>query len=156
MNSIEQVYADLLHGTHGMRNEMLASCSDDDLNFRVQGNPTLGELCRGMGEVQQSYIDSFKNFTQDFSYRHPNPAIATSVAELQTMFKQLDAELMSAIAALSEEDIQNKKVERGFPIALLGQVDVYLQAVLIFYGKVTVYFKAMGKALPGQWEEWIG
>ena len=40
------------------------------------------------------------------------------------------------------------------PIAL--QLDVYLQALLIFFGKATTYLKAMDKTLPKQIEEYIG
>jgi len=36
------------------------------------------------------------------------------------------------------------------------QLDVYLQALLIFLGKATVYFKAMNKALPQYFQEYIG
>jgi hypothetical protein len=36
------------------------------------------------------------------------------------------------------------------------QLDVYLQALLIFFGKATVYLKAMNKEAPKQIEEYIG
>jgi hypothetical protein len=36
------------------------------------------------------------------------------------------------------------------------QLDVYRGALLIFYGKVGVYLKAIGVTLPPQWQAWIG
>jgi hypothetical protein len=36
------------------------------------------------------------------------------------------------------------------------QLDVYLQSLLIFFGKATIYLKAMNKAAPKQIEEYIG
>ena len=36
------------------------------------------------------------------------------------------------------------------------QLDIYLQALLIFFGKVTIYMKAMNKALPPSVKEYIG
>ena len=33
---------------------------------------------------------------------------------------------------------------------------VYNEALLIFYGQVSVYLKAMGKPIPQQWQEWVG
>jgi hypothetical protein len=36
------------------------------------------------------------------------------------------------------------------------QLDVYLQALLIFFGKATIYLKAMNKALPQYIQEYIG
>jgi hypothetical protein len=35
------------------------------------------------------------------------------------------------------------------------QLEVYKEALLIFYGKASVYLKAMGKPRPQQWQEWI-
>jgi hypothetical protein len=32
----------------------------------------------------------------------------------------------------------------------------YREALLIFYAKVHVYLKAMGKSVPGEWQWWIG
>jgi hypothetical protein len=37
-----------------------------------------------------------------------------------------------------------------------AQLDVYREALLIFYGKVTVYLHAIERPLPGQWGDWIG
>jgi len=36
------------------------------------------------------------------------------------------------------------------------QLDIYREALLIFYGKVSVYLKSMGRARPPEWREWIG
>jgi hypothetical protein len=50
-----------------------------------------------------------------------------------------------------------KTIDRsGYPMPVELQLDVYLQALLIFFGKATIYFKAMNKALPQQIQEYIG
>lgn len=36
------------------------------------------------------------------------------------------------------------------------QLDVYLQALLIFFGKVAIYLKAMNNPLPKTVQEYIG
>ena len=110
---------------------------------------------REMGEVQTAYIESFKTFEQDFSYRVSDPTIATSVSRLTAWYTQLDADLKSAVSALSDDDIQNRIVERGFQLPLRFQLNVYQEALLIFYGKCSVYLKAMGKPLDEQWAAWI-
>ena len=57
-----------IEGTHGMRSQLLDSLSDADLAFSPGGqNMTLGALCREMGEVEYSYIQSLKTFRQDWS-----------------------------------------------------------------------------------------
>jgi hypothetical protein len=35
------------------------------------------------------------------------------------------------------------------------QLDVYIQALLIFLGKGTILFKAMNKTVPTKIQEWI-
>lgn len=157
MNSLITENGDMLTGTHAMRNGLLATLTDQELLFHVNGNPSLGVLFREMGEVQQSYIDSFKTLTQDFSYRHADTNVETSVAALTAWYEQLDAALLEALGAFSEDEIASKTIDRqGFNPSLAVQVQIYMQALLIFYGKLTIYFRAMGKDLGEQWKEWIG
>ncbi len=73
-------------------------------------------------------------------------------------YAQLDADLHHVIEGLSDEVIKQRKIDRGpdFRLSPQIQLDVYKEALLIFYGKVSVHLKSMGKALPQQWREWIG
>jgi hypothetical protein len=36
------------------------------------------------------------------------------------------------------------------------QLDIYREALLIFYAKVSVYLRVFGIPLPGDWASWIG
>ena len=51
----------------------------------------------------------------------------------------------------------NRKIDRGggFIISPAIQLEIYKEALLIFYGKADVYLKAMGKPRPEQWTVWI-
>jgi uncharacterized damage-inducible protein DinB len=146
-----------IDGTHAMRSQLLDTLSDVDLAFNPGGqNMTLGALCRQMGEIEHSYIQSLKTFQQDWSYRNMEANLESSVARLRAWFQTLDDELKATVSALSDED-WNKTVDRsGFPTPVELQLDVYLQALLIFLGKATIYFKAMNKPLPQQIQEYIG
>jgi len=129
------------------------------LAFRPsEGNETLGALCLEIGEVEASYIESFKTYTQDFSYRNEEPGLDGSVARLAAWYGELDAALKSVLEGLSERDLRSRIVDRGgdFKLPLHIQLEVYKEALLIFYGKVSVYLKGMGKERPQQWQEWIG
>jgi hypothetical protein len=142
-----------------LRNQLMEILADDDLGYRLAGeNATLGALCREMGEVEYAYIQSFRSFKQDFSYRNEAPGLEGSVENLSAWFAELDRELKATIEALSEEDIKSRTIDRGGGFTLLPriQLEIYKEALLIFYGKVSVYLKAMGKTLPKQWQEWIG
>jgi uncharacterized damage-inducible protein DinB len=146
-----------IEGTLQMRSQLLDILSDADLAFNPGGqNMTLGALCRQLGEVEHAYAQSLKTFQQDWSYHNEEAALEGSVARLKEWFQELDDELKAAADALSDEDLK-KTIDRGgyaMPVDL--QLDVYLQVLLIFFGKATIYLKAMNKALPQQIQEYIG
>ncbi len=142
--------------THGLRDEIVNGLTDADLLFTPGGDAmTLGALCREMGEVEKAYADSFKNFTQTFSYRHPDRTVETSVDALKTWLKQLDGETEAAIGAVQDE---NRIITRdsGYETPVLQQLDFYLQALLIFLGKATIYLRAMKKPLSADMIAWVG
>ncbi len=139
-----------------LRDQLMESLSDDDLAFSPGGsNPTLGELCRELGETEYAYMQSFKTFNVDFSYRLKDDTFSTSVAGLQAWYKQLDEELEAALEAVTDADVAEKQMDRGdFTVPLHISLDVYREALLIFYGKVSVYAKAMGVPLTQMWRDW--
>jgi hypothetical protein len=147
-----------IEGTHQMRSQLLDMLSDADLAFNPGGqNMTLGALCRESGEIEYAYIQSLKTFQQDWSYRNVEADLERSVARLKEWFQKLDDELKAVASALTDEDLK-KTVDRGggFAMPVDLQLDVYLQALLIFFGKATIYLKAMNKPLPQQIQEYIG
>ena len=157
MNRYMQEKWPWIEGTHGMRTQLFDSLSDADLAFNPGGqNMTLGALCRQSGEIEYSYIQSLTTFKQDWSYRNTDAGLESNVAQLQSWYQTLDEEMKATVAALSDEDLK-KTVDRGgyaMPVEL--QLDVYLQALLIFFGKATIYLKAMNRSMPQQIEEYIG
>ncbi len=157
MNSIMTEYYPTFRMYQALRSQLMDFVSDDDLGYTVGGdNPPLGALCVEIGEVQQAYNRSFLDWQIDFSYRNTEAGLAGSVSQLTTWYKILDAELEAVISHLSEEDIKSRQIDRGgWSVTPLIQLEVYKEALLIFYGKVSVYLKAMGKPRPQQWREWI-
>ncbi len=158
MNSLIENQYPTFELYQALRMQLMGILTDEDLLFEVGGeNMTLGALCRQMGETENSYIESFINFTQDFSYRHDAPGLAQSVDRLTVWYADLDRELKSVVSALSEEDLANRTIDRGggFAVSPAIQLEIYKEALLIFYGKVDVYLKAMGTARPEQWAAWI-
>jgi hypothetical protein len=147
----------------GLRDQLMEILTDEDLDLRLGGETaSLGALCREIGEIEYTYVQSFRTFRQDFSYRNPDPGLERSVAALKAWFAGLDRELMAAVGALSDDDIANRRISRSdFDEAFFSplppvQLDVYREALLIFYGKVTVYLRAIERPLPRRWADWIG
>lgn len=147
---------DVLHSTTALRTHMLELLTDEDLGFKFPNNPTLGELCRTMGDVERSYLDSFKTLKQVWHVKNTEAGIETSVARLQAWYTALDEEFDTVLQAIPDEDFQTKSVDRGFPMPLGAQFHTYREALLVFYGKCSVYLQAMGKPLNQQWRDWVG
>ena len=156
MNRYMQEKWPWIEGTHALRVQLLDTLSDTDLAFSPGGqNMTLGALCREMGEIEHSYEQSLKTFQQDWSYHNTEADLESSVARLKAWFQTLDDEMQATITTFWDED-GNKTIDRGGPVTVEFQLDVYLQAVLIFLGKSTIYLRAMNKQLPPFFEEYIG
>ena len=158
MNRYMQEKWPWIEGTHGMRSQLFDILSDDDLAFSPGGeNMTLGALCRELGEIEYSYTKSLQTFEQEWSYRNTEAGLDSSVARLRAWFQILDEEIKHVLETLPDEDA-GKTINRGggynMPIEL--QLDVYLQALLIFFGKVTIYLKCMNRPLPQTIKEYIG
>lgn len=160
MNTLVQQFSQILGMTLDLRHQLVDHLTDADLAYRLPGaNVTLGALCREMGEVEHAYAESFRTFRMDFSYRHPDASVETSVASLRQWYQALEAGLMAALSALSEEDLRQKKIDRGpyFQPTPAVQFHTYREALLIFYARVSLYLKGMNKPYPAeQWQYWIG
>ena len=146
-----------------LRDQLMDILDDEDLVQRLGGETaSLGALCREIGEIEHAYVESFRTFRQDFTYRNADPGLEHSVAALKAWYADLDRNLMAAVEALSEDDIANRRIIRGdfdedyFSPLAKQQLDVYREALLLFYGKVSVYLRAMDRRLPGHWPDWVG
>ena len=164
MNSIIGGYlADSFFAEYqSLRNQLMEILGDEDLELRLGGGTmTLGVLCREIGEIEYSYVESFRTFRQDLSYRNPDPRLEHSVSALVAWYAELDRGMLAAIDALSEADIEARRIVRSdfdadfFAPLPKEQMDVYREALLIFYGKVSVYLRVLGKPIPTLWREWI-
>ncbi len=157
MNAQIQQFWELNRMYTPLRDQLMDELSDDDLSFTPGGsNPTLGELCRELGETENAYVQSFKTYKADFSYRSNDDSYLNSVSRLQAWYAQLDEALDAVLETVSDEDVATKQIERdGFSIPIHISLDVLREALLIFYGKVSVYAKAMDKPLTQQWKDWI-
>ena len=158
MNPIMRHYYPIFRTYQGLRPVLLESLADADLAFRpAPANPTLGHLCHQIGRVEESYVQSFRSFKLDL----PDPAEASpaglTVAGLRAWYADLDGQLEAAVAAITDEEAQNRLVDRGhFSLPPQINLEVYKEALHIFYGKASVYVQALGKTPGGDWVAFIG
>src|SRR5207237_1184738 len=133
----------------GMRLQLLDILINADLAFSPGGqNMTLGALVRRMGDLEYSYIQSLKTGVRDLSYHNTEAGLESDITRLKAWFQALDDEMLDTISAFSNEDL-SKHVDRGGFNSTVGrEVDHYGEALLIFFGKATVYLKAMNKPVP--------
>jgi hypothetical protein len=146
-----------------LRRELTDVLGDEDLAFRPgAASPTLGELCREIGEIEHSYVEALRTFRQDFGWRSDRRAVETDVAALAAWYAELDEQLAAVLESLTEHDILHRRISRSdfdvddFSPLPPQELDIYREALLIFYGKASVYLHAMGRTLPGHWTAWIG
>ena len=146
-----------------LRNELMELLADDDLAFRPGADTlSLGQLCGEIGDIEHSYVEALRLFRQDFGWHHTDPGLERSVAALTAWYADLDRDLLAAVEALSEDDIATRRIRRvdydvnEFSPLAAQELDVYPEALLIFYGKVSIYLRLMGRGLPRHWQEWIG
>ena len=146
-----------------LRSELTDVLEDEDLAFRpAAGAASLGELCREIGDIEHSYIEAIRTFRQDFAWRNPDPDVERRVAALSSWYADLDRELLAALEALTDDDVAHRTILRhdvdveDFAPLPDQELDIYREALLIFYAKVSVYLRIMGRALPGHWGPWIG
>jgi hypothetical protein len=146
-----------------LRAELAAALLDADLAFRPGPTaPSLGELCREIGEIEHSYVEAYRTFRQDFAWRTDRPEVERSVSALGAWYAELDADLQAAMEALSDDDVAQRRILRAdfdvedFHPLPPQNIDIYREALLIFYGKASVYLHLLGKELPGHWGPWIG
>ncbi len=138
------------------RNELFAALTNADLAFSPGGSaPPLGELCVSLGETQHAYAESFRTFKADFEYRYPDRTIVGDVERIRIWHGELDAQLDAALASLSDADAKRTVAREGEQVQLAEHLLVYQEALLIFYGKVFVYLKTRGLAMPRKWGAWI-
>lgn len=158
MNEAMREQYDVFELYQALRSQLLEGLSDDDLGFTPGGeSPPLGALCREIGEVEHAYIESFKTGELDFSYRYDDARVERSLGALREWYEELDAELEKVLATLSADEVDKMSIQRSpdFSVSPRLQLEIYKEALLIFYGKVSVYLKTMGKERPSRWESWI-
>jgi len=144
-------------GSHMMIEGALSRLNDADLAFSPGGdNVTLGEIFKSFGDIQDSYNQSLKTFKQDWSKSADNPEVTTNLDSLKAWFKQLAGEMRETLQSLTENDLQ-KPIDRGNNVirTLDEQLEIYIQALMIFFGKLVIYFRAMSKDLPPSIEQYI-
>jgi len=146
-----------------LRSELTDVLRDEDLAFRpAAAAASLGELCREIGDIEHSYIEAFRTFRQDFAWRNPDPEVERRVAALSAWYSDLDRELMAALEALTDDDVAHRRILRhefdveDFRPLPEQELDIYREALLIFYAKASIYLRIMRRQLPGHWSEWIG
>jgi uncharacterized damage-inducible protein DinB len=146
-----------IEGSHTMRTQALDLLDDADLAFNPGGqNMTLGALCREMGETEYSYLESLKTLKQDWSHRNEEAGLEGSVDRLKAWYVAMDEEMKAVVSAFTDDDL-TKTVDRGgFGWPVETQLEVYLQALLIFFGKLVIYLKALDKPLPKEFQDYIG
>lgn len=144
---------------HQMRDHLLTLVSDADLAYRLPGqNPTLGELLVEMGDIQGVYTHSFETFDLDWAHRQLPPPEPITVDGLRAWFDAHDDAMRRALSRFTDEELRVDRIDRGhgFVASPFVQHEIYREAVYIYYGKLSVYLKALERDAGEEWAAWVG
>ena len=156
MNSL---FDEEIRDHHSMRDHLLTVVSDADLAYKLPGqNPTLGELLIEMGNIQGVYTHSFETFTLDWAHRQLTPPESITIDALRSWFYAHDDGMRSVMSRFSEEELRVDRIDRGggFIASPFVQHEIYREAVYIFYGKLSVYLRALERDAGASWAAWVG
>jgi uncharacterized damage-inducible protein DinB len=149
MNKLIAQKDTLIDLTHKLRNEILNAIVDADLDKTLGGATlSLRALLLEQAGFQRAYTELFKTFALRFENTVADEHIGLEA--IKTKFDALDAEMIAALGALSNEDLA-RRVDRGsHKIPLEVTFFTYRESVFIFAAKASVYLRALGYALPPQ------
>ncbi|MEO0561639.1 MAG: hypothetical protein AAF125_05980 [Chloroflexota bacterium] len=158
MNTFTQQQLPILEATLSLRHQLLDLLTDEDLQFALPGNMTLGELCKQVGEFDHIYAQAFKTLKHEWAYTHADASVASSVDSLRAWYGELEADIKGTLTTMPDEQFNTQIVDRGHDMQMPLSINyhVYRESLLIFYAKASVYLRALGKPLPQQWQTWIG
>lgn len=153
------LFEDEIRGHHRMRDHLLTLVTDADLDDGLPGaNPTLGEVLVELGVIQGVYTHSFRTFNLDWSHRELPPPEPLTVEGLRTWFASQDEAMRAALDRFSEEELRLDRIDRGngFIASPFVQHEIYREAVYIFYGRLSVYLRALERDAGPEWAAWVG
>lgn len=156
MNSL---YEEEIRGHHSMRDHLLTVVSDADLAYKLPGqNPSLGGVLVELGNIQGVYTHSFETFVLDWTHRQLPPPSPVTLAGLRAWFEAQDDAMETALSRFSEDELRVERIDRGhgFIASPFTQHEIYREAVYIFYGRLSVYLKALERDAGEEWAAWVG
>jgi hypothetical protein len=157
--AMNNLFEEEIRGHHSMRDHLLTVVSDADLAYKPPGwNPTLGELLVDMGNIQGIYTHSLDTSTLDWAHRQLQPPNPITIATLRAWFDAQDHAMKRALDGFTPEELRVDRIDRGngFIASPFVQHEIYREAVYIFYGKLSVYLKALERDAGPEWAAWVG
>ncbi|MFB9993302.1 DinB family protein [Deinococcus oregonensis] len=158
MNRLTAQRTHLIDLTHTLRDTVFDQITDADLEFSPGGTAlTFRRLLLEQAEIQAAYAESFRTLKLKFDVVAP-PEVQTT-AQIQAWFGQLDAELLEALDALTNEDLSRLHDPRGqmsphYTVEI--SFHTYRESVLIFAARASVYLRALGRDVPKLMKSFVG
>lgn len=144
--------------TATLRAELLATLTDEELSFALPGNPTIGAVLEQLAATQQSYIECLRTEVMTWALVEPLWEGHGGVERMTRRFTELDAAFEAVLESISDDVFRDTRIDHGggYVLPIRGIVHTWVEALVIVYGRLDVYLRAMGRPRSEQWVDWIG
>jgi len=156
---MNNLFDEEIQGHHSMRDLLLTVLSDADLEYELPGaNPPLGAVLIELGNTQGVYTSSLETSALDWDHRRLQAPERLTIASLQEWFAAQDTAMKAALDRFTDEQLHEERIDRGggFLASPFVQHEIYREAVYIFYGRLSVYLRALNKDAGPDWTAWVG
>ncbi len=138
--------------TRGLTIELLASLSDDELQYTPgQGLGPFWKQFRHTGRVQEDYLCALECGELSFSPERGRYTGGCSRDKLITYLNELDTELQQKIA---EPSLPPNIIWFGTPLPINEHLMRLVTHEVLHQGSWIVYMRIMGRNFPPGWDSW--
>jgi len=146
-------YRTWIPGLHALRDALLASFDDADLQLSVGGaNPELRSVLSRWLSLERDYRRSLETLHLDWTTTEFD---ASTLSQLGKLFRAEDARF----GIVDDYDVAELDREVSRPDlsrSRRDQIQAYVQSVLMMLATVTVYARAAGRDVPPAVQRYVG
>jgi uncharacterized damage-inducible protein DinB len=140
--------------TRSLTFDFIKVLTEDNLTYSPQLEfGTIGKLIRHVGDVQGVYIDGLETGKTDFSKKHRDYSMETSLDRLAQHLKAQDDRLYAVLAAYKKDPLKEEIIWPSTKLPVLEHLFLLPQHEAIHQGQWSLAARQAGIDLPKSWKD---